>query len=215
MAHQDEKTEYIHKRTRNPLLVARAAWRLVKDLGATREATILEDYFSRATWMKKYSRWDVVGERFLPGALSEQQLAELPRLPYLDLDELEASCAPGSVGHTVATHMKKCGLNPNIFRPAEVRSKEDYAVVHLTETHDIWHVVTGFGNDEPGEIGDRLLLREHWRLDICSSASRSTSKHSPVQSRQAQRPFRRNCRGLARGQASQAALWHRLDYTVA
>ena len=67
--------------------------------------------------MKKFSRWDVVGERFLPGALSEQQLAELPRLPYLDLDELEASCAPGSVGHTVAIHMKKCGLNPNIFEP--------------------------------------------------------------------------------------------------
>ncbi|MGI9265479.1 MAG: Coq4 family protein, partial [Gammaproteobacteria bacterium] len=22
-----------------------------------------------------------------------------------------------------------------------------------TETHDIWHVVSGFGNDEPGEIG--------------------------------------------------------------
>ena len=153
MAHQDEKTEYIHKRTHNPLLVARAAWRLVKDLGATREATILEDYFSRAAWMKKYSRWDVVGERFLPGELSEQQLAELPRLPHLDLDELEANCAPGSVGHTVATHMKKCGLNPNIFRPSAVGSKEDYAVVHLTETHDIWHVVTGFGNDEPGEIG--------------------------------------------------------------
>jgi ubiquinone biosynthesis protein Coq4 len=49
--------------------------------------------------------------------------------------------------------MKRCGLNPNIFRPAEVKSLEDYAVVHITETHDIWHVVTGFGNDEPGEIG--------------------------------------------------------------
>ncbi len=153
MAHPDEKTEYIHKKTRNPLLVARAAWRLVKDLGATREATILEDYFSRAAWMRKYSRWDVVAERFLPGRLSEQQLAELPRLPYLDLDALEASCASGSVGHTVATHMKKCGLNPNVFRPAKVRSKEDYAVIHISETHDIWHVVTGFGNDEPGEIG--------------------------------------------------------------
>lgn len=153
MAHRNDKTEYIHKKTRNPVLVVRAAWRLIKDLGATREATILEDYFSRAAWMKKYSRWDVVGERFLAGELSEEQLAELPRLPCLDLDKLEAECEPGTLGYTVATHMKKCGLNPNIFRPAEVGSKEDYAVVHITETHDIWHVVTGFGNDEPGEIG--------------------------------------------------------------
>ncbi len=153
MANRDAKREYIHKKTRNPLLVARAAWRLVRDLGATREATILEDYFSRASWMKKYSRWDLVGERFLPGDYSKQQLGDLPRLPHLDLDELETSCAPGTLGHAVATHMKNCGLNPNIFRPAEVRSKEDYAVVHLTESHDIWHAVTGFGNDEPGEIG--------------------------------------------------------------
>ncbi|MEP5567580.1 MAG: Coq4 family protein, partial [Halioglobus sp.] len=153
MIHRGEKTTYIHKRTSNPLVVARAAWRLVKDLGATREATILEDYFSRAAWMKKYSRWDAVGDRFLPGKLNEQQLAELPRLPCLNLDELEADCAPGTVGFTIVTHMKNCGLNSNIFPPAEVRSKEDYAVVHITETHDIWHVVTGFGNDEPGEIG--------------------------------------------------------------
>ncbi len=153
MASQQQQIEYIHKRTRNPLMVARAAWRLVRDLGATQEATILEDYFSRASWMKKFSRWDLVGERFLPGEYSDKQLADLPRLPHLDLDELATNCAPGTVGYTVATHMKKCGLNPNIFRPAEVRSKEDYAVVHLTESHDIWHVVTGFGNDEPGEIG--------------------------------------------------------------
>lgn len=153
MASQDNEFQYIHKRTRNPLLVARAAWRLVKNLGDTREATTLEDYFSRSPRMRKYSRWDLVGERFLPGRYTEQQLAELPRLPHLNLDELEATCAPGTVGYTVVRHMKNCGLNPNIFRPAEVRSKEDYAVVHITESHDIWHVITGFGNDEPGEIG--------------------------------------------------------------
>ena len=150
-SHNDE-FEYIHKKTRNPLLVARAAWRLVKNLGATEEATVLEDYFSRSGWMKKYSRWDLVCERFLPGEYTAQQLTELARLPHLDLDKLEAVCAPGTVGYAVASHMKRCGLNPNIFRPAEVHSKEDYAVVHITETHDIWHVVTGFGNDEPGEI---------------------------------------------------------------
>ncbi len=24
---------------------------------------------------------------------------------------------------------------------------------HLYQTHDIWHVVTGWGNDLPGEVG--------------------------------------------------------------
>jgi ubiquinone biosynthesis protein Coq4 len=166
MAGKDDEFEYIHKRTRNPLLVARAAWRLVRNLGATPEATILEDYFSRSHWMKKYSRWDLVGERLLPGEYTEQQLAALPRLPHLDLDALEAACAPGTLGYTVATHMKRCGLNPNIFRPADVRTKEDYAVVHITETHDIWHVVTGFGNDEPGEIGVIAFYCSHTGASI-------------------------------------------------
>ena len=44
--------EYIHTPTRNPLRVARAAWRLARDLGATREATILEDAFSRSAWLR-------------------------------------------------------------------------------------------------------------------------------------------------------------------
>lgn len=148
-----QDVEYIHKQTRNPFLVARAAWRLVKDLGATREATILEDAFSRSPWLRKYAGWERVVQRLMPGDFDQRKLSELPRLPKLDLDELLDTCEPGNLGHVLATHMKSCGLNPNIFRPAAVNTPEDYAVVHITETHDIWHVVTGFGNDEPGEIG--------------------------------------------------------------
>jgi len=145
--------EYIHTRTRNPLRIARATLGLVRDLGATRDATILEDAFSRSPWLRRYAGWGRVVERLMPGEWSREKLQGLPRLPDLDLDELLATCEPGSLGHALATHMKRCGLNPNIFRPARVETPEDYAIVHITETHDIWHVVTGFGNDEPGEIG--------------------------------------------------------------
>ncbi len=147
------KVEYIHTRTRNPLRIARAALRLVRDLGATREATILEDAFSRSPWLRRYAGWGRVVERLMPGEWSREKLQALPRLPQLDLEELLATCGPESLGHVLATHMKRCGLNPNIFRPASVETPEDYVIVHITETHDIWHVVSGFGNDEPGEIG--------------------------------------------------------------
>jgi ubiquinone biosynthesis protein Coq4 len=152
-AHPDQQVKYIHTPTRNPLLVARAAWRLVRNLGATREATILEDAFSRSPWLKKYAGWNRVVQRLMPEDLDQRELSKLPRLPGLDLNELLATCEPGTLGYVLATHMKRCGLNPNIFRPAAVNTPEDYAIVHITETHDIWHVVTGFGNDEPGEIG--------------------------------------------------------------
>ena len=147
-----QSIEYIHTPTRNPLRVLRAAWRLVRDLGATREATILEDAFSRSPWLRKYAGWDSVVARLLPGTWSSEGLQSLPRLPQLDLDELIETCPTGSLGQVLAAHMQRCGLNPNIFRPAQVSTPDDYAIVHLTETHDIWHVVTGFGNDEPGEI---------------------------------------------------------------
>lgn len=148
-----KKVEYIHTRTRNPLRIARAALRLVRDLGATREATILEDAFSRSPWLRRYAGWGRIVERLMPGEWSREKLQALPRLPQLDLEELLATCGPGSLGHVLATHMERCDLNPNIFRPASVETPEDYVIVHITETHDIWHVVSGFGNDEPGEIG--------------------------------------------------------------
>jgi ubiquinone biosynthesis protein Coq4 len=151
--HSLKTIEYVHTPTRNPLRVARSAWRLVRDLGATRDATILEDAFSRSPWLRKYAGWDSVVARLMPGPWPEEELRSLPRMPRLELDKLLATCPPGSLGQVLATHMQRCGLNPNLFRPAQVHTPDDYAIVHITETHDIWHVVTGFGNDEPGEIG--------------------------------------------------------------
>lgn len=29
----------------------------------------------------------------------------------------------------------------------------DFVMAHVFETHDIWHVATGWGNDEVGEVG--------------------------------------------------------------
>lgn len=145
--------DYIHRPTRNPLRVALATFRLVRDLKATRDATILEHAFSRSRWLRRYAGWRGVADRLLPGNRDSEDMTGLPRLPKLDLDELLHTCAPGSLGHVLATHMLEADLNPNIFRPAGVASAEDYVIAHITETHDVWHVVTGFGNDEPGEIG--------------------------------------------------------------
>lgn len=158
--------DYIHQPTRNPLRIALAITRLVRDLKATRDATILEDAFSRSRWLRKYAGWGRVVEALMPGDWTPQAIQQLPRLTQIDLDELLVTCKPGSVGHAVANHMRIAGLNPNIFRPAKVETAEDYVIAHLTETHDIWHVVTGFGNDEPGEIGLVAFYCAHTRTPI-------------------------------------------------
>lgn len=149
----EQKTQYIHRPTRNPYIILRACWRVVRNLGATAEATILEEVFVRSRLMQRFAGWKAVAARVLPNTVTAAELRTLPRLEAIDLDALLAECPEGSLGNVFANHLKSCGLNPNIFEPAVINTTEDYLVTHLMETHDIWHVVTGFGNDEPGEVG--------------------------------------------------------------
>jgi ubiquinone biosynthesis protein Coq4 len=144
---------YMHQRTRNPFKIARALWRMIRNLEDTRSVLILEDVFSRAAPFRKLAAWDRVAKRVIPAELRARPLAEWPRMPNMDLNRMRAECPRGSLGYVIATHMMALGLTPDLFHPAKVRCEADYVIVHLTEAHDIWHVVSGFGNDEPGEFG--------------------------------------------------------------
>lgn len=79
-------------------------------------------------------------------------LAEKIRVGRLDLDELMKR-PPGSLGRRFAEHLRANNLDPGAL-PARVATTDDaYTAAHLYETHDIWHVVTGFHTDKPGELG--------------------------------------------------------------
>lgn len=77
-------------------------------------------------------------------------IARQPCLP-VDLDDL-ATRDTGTLGRVFAEHCRARGLNPNLgdIRP---QSELDWVLHHLVLTHDIWHVVTGWDNDEVGEYG--------------------------------------------------------------
>lgn len=77
-------------------------------------------------------------------------LRDRPRIGRLDLDEL-AKLPPGTLGHELASHMRKHGLDPAALPVQEAHSDEEYVLAHLHETHDVWHVVTGLGVDDEGE----------------------------------------------------------------
>lgn len=60
----------------------------------------------------------------------------------------------GSLGHTYALQLQRLGISPDsLIDPAPIRGPSDYIVHRLRETHDIVHVLTGFGIDGPGELG--------------------------------------------------------------
>lgn len=78
--------------------------------------------------------------------------AERPRLGTIDLAELAALPA-GSLGERFGRHMLDAGLDPAAIPTLESEDEQSYVSAHLYETHDVWHVVTGFGTDVAGELG--------------------------------------------------------------
>lgn len=80
-------------------------------------------------------------------------LRECPRVGELDLQKLK-TLPEGTLGREFADHMIANGLDPKAIPVPEIEPGElRYIKAHLRETHDVWHVVTGFHTDVAGEIG--------------------------------------------------------------
>lgn len=71
--------------------------------------------------------------------------------PAIDLDAL-STLPRGSLGNTYASVMKALGYDPNFYRVREIKTDEDWVIMRLRKTHDIRHVVSGFG-PTGGEAG--------------------------------------------------------------
>src|SRR5262249_28312245 len=73
------------------------------------------------------------------------------RLGDVDVQKL-AALPEGTLGRAYARHMLDLGLDPRSLT-AEADRSPWWMRAHMLETHDVWHVVTGFATDVPGEIG--------------------------------------------------------------
>jgi ubiquinone biosynthesis protein Coq4 len=95
-------------------------------------------------------------ERMLEAARSDpawsKALAERPRLGRVDLDAL-ALLPEGTIGRGYADFMRARGLSHEDLLLVEGEGELDFVRNHLRETHDIWHVATGFDTDVAGELG--------------------------------------------------------------
>jgi ubiquinone biosynthesis protein Coq4 len=82
----------------------------------------------------------------------EAAFAKRARLGAFTLAELRA-LPEGSLGRAYGAFMEKNGLTPEAIPHVEDDGGPEYMRAHLYETHDLWHVVTGFGPDPAGEAG--------------------------------------------------------------
>jgi ubiquinone biosynthesis protein COQ4 len=72
--------------------------------------------------------------------------------PVPDLKQL-LTYAPDSLGYQFANHMVTHHLEPEFYRPRSVMDDISYVSLRRSQTHDIHHIITGFGTDLSGELG--------------------------------------------------------------
>jgi len=49
------------------------------------------------------------------------------------------------------------GFDPDYYRKIDVQNDIDYVMMRIRQTHDIWHVVTGFDTHPLGEIAIKAV----------------------------------------------------------
>lgn len=89
----------------------------------------------------------MLSEPSVVAIVQERYVAPTPNLSLL------LSYPPTSLGYQFAQHMTKFGLDPGFYRKVHIVDDATYLVFRTRQTHDIWHVVTGFDIDVAGEVG--------------------------------------------------------------
>lgn len=92
-----------------------------------------------------------------------EAMARRARVNEIDLQAL-AKLPEGTLGRTYADHMITLGLDPYFYPKRDVKTDADYVRAALEETHDIWHVLTGFATDVPGELGLQAFYAAQLRV---------------------------------------------------
>ncbi|HEY9862856.1 MAG TPA: Coq4 family protein [Candidatus Obscuribacterales bacterium] len=80
----------------------------------------------------------------------EWAFKERPLLGNIDLEQLH-ELPKNTLGYIYSDRMIKNNLKPV---PVEKIGDHDFSYlgVHIGETHDIWHIITGSDTDKPGEV---------------------------------------------------------------
>lgn len=131
----------------NTLRMVKSFWTLSQDPNRLDEVFAIAD---RGANLKVLAEVAAVGAKSEQGA---KALREGTRLGEINLEKLR-KLPEGTLGRVFAEHMIANKLDPNdIPVPTHEAGDVRYVKTHLRETHDIWHVVTGFNTDVAGEIG--------------------------------------------------------------
>lgn len=125
--------------------IAIAGWRLVKDPNRLDDVIQIADDLGHGPAVDDI----LMHVRQQPGGLDI--LREKARV-RVDLRYLRTLPA-GTFGADVARFLDARKLDPDDLPHRDAPDDSSWLRAHLFETHDLWHVATGFDTDVPGEAG--------------------------------------------------------------
>jgi ubiquinone biosynthesis protein COQ4 len=145
--------EYSAQPTKNPFRYALAVWRVAwgDPTESTPEAAIVEIGFARSKFGRRFARWEEMVASLNRDPRTAEALRERKAFGPIDVVGL-AGLPDGSLGRVFADHCKARQIDPNLIYVPPT-DEVGWLLNHLYQTHDIWHVITGWGNDLTGEVG--------------------------------------------------------------
>lgn len=150
---KDAPYAYSAEPTRNPFRYALAVWRMLRNdpSQTTPEAAIVEMGFARSRLGRRFARWEELVACLKRDPRTAEALRARRAFGPIALEDLDG-LPQGSLGRVFADHCRSRNLDPNLVRvPPD--DEIGWVLNHLYQTHDLWHVITGWDNDLPGEVG--------------------------------------------------------------
>ncbi|MGF1493083.1 MAG: Coq4 family protein [Microcoleaceae cyanobacterium] len=135
-----------HRNLFNSLNILRSAISLLQNPGGTDSVYKLEESLIN-NLPTQVSFEFIKSQAGIESLISERYLAPVPDLQqFLQYPE-------NSLGHRYAKYIQSFGFDPLFYRNLQVKDDLTYILMRRRQTHDIWHVITGFGVDVASELG--------------------------------------------------------------
>ncbi len=147
---------------RNPVRMARLAVstiRLARDLERLGRVFELNDHIVA---LRTPADEAAAIEAFARTAAGRDALRARTRLGRPDLDRLRMQPAE-TLGGAYARFLDRHAISPESLPTLPGAGELDYILAHFYETHDLWHVLTGFDADPAGELGVQAFLLAQYR----------------------------------------------------
>lgn len=144
---------YSAEPTRNPFRYVRAVWGVIRKdpTEATADAAVVEIGFARSRWGRRFARWESAIEVLKRDPRTETAVRNAGVFGPIDLARL-GELPVGTLGRVFADHCRARAIDPNLIHVPPA-GEVGWLLNTLYQTHDIWHVATGWGNDLEGEVG--------------------------------------------------------------